>query len=68
VALQLRVGLNSGQVIAGDTGSGSLGYAAAGESVGTAQRMEAVAPPSGGSDRCEVSPPVANSYLRTDTI
>ncbi len=46
-ALQLRVGLNSGQVIAGDIGSGSLGYAATGEDVGMAQRMESVAPPGG---------------------
>ena len=45
VALRLRVGLNSGRVIAGDIGSGSLGYAATGETVGFAQRMESVAPP-----------------------
>ncbi|MGO9100611.1 MAG: AAA family ATPase [Mycobacterium sp.] len=45
VALQLRVGLNSGRVIAGEIGSGSLGYAATGEPVGYAQRMESVAPP-----------------------
>src|SRR5215470_8796144 len=37
VALQLRVGLNSGRVIAGEIG---LGYAATGETVGFAQRME----------------------------
>jgi adenylate cyclase len=47
VALLLRVGLNSGQVIAGEIGSGSLGYAAMGEHVGLAQRMESVAPPGG---------------------
>jgi class 3 adenylate cyclase len=47
VHLRVRVGLNSGRVIAGDTGSGSLGYAATGESVGFAQRMESVAPPGG---------------------
>ena len=47
VALRLRVGLNSGRVIAGELGSGSLGYAATGESVGFAQRMESVAPPGG---------------------
>jgi class 3 adenylate cyclase len=47
VALRLRVGLNSGRVIAGEMGSGSLGYAATGEPVGYAQRMESVAPPGG---------------------
>ena len=47
VELQLRVGLNSGQVIAGEIGSGSLGYTAVGEQVGMAQRMESVAPPGG---------------------
>ena len=45
VALRLRVGLNSGRVIAGEIGSGSLGYAAIGEQVGLAQRMEWAAPP-----------------------
>jgi adenylate cyclase len=47
VALQLRVGLNSGQVIAGEIGSGPLGYTAVGEQVGMAQRMESVAEPGG---------------------
>ena len=47
VALQLRVGLNSGRVIAGEIGSGAMGYAAIGEPVGFAQRMESVAPPGG---------------------
>ncbi len=47
VDLQLRVGLNSGQVIAGEIGSGALGYTAVGEQVGLAQRMESVAPPGG---------------------
>ena len=45
--LRLRVGLNSGQVIAGEIGSGALGYTAVGEQVGMAQRMESVAPPGG---------------------
>jgi class 3 adenylate cyclase len=45
MALRLRVGLNSGRVIAGEIGSGSLGYKAIGEQVGFAQRMESVAPP-----------------------
>jgi class 3 adenylate cyclase len=47
VALRLRVGLNSGRVIAGEMGSGSLGYAATGQPVGFAQRMESVAPRAG---------------------
>ena len=38
--LQSRVGLNSGQVIAGQIGSGPFGYTAVGEQVGMAQRME----------------------------
>jgi adenylate cyclase len=45
VDLGLRVGLNSGQVIAGDIGSGPFGYTAMGEHVGMAQRMESVASP-----------------------
>ncbi len=43
--LRLRVGLNSGPVIAGEIGSGVPGYTAIGEVVGMAQRMEAAAPP-----------------------
>src|ERR1700758_4347869 len=45
--LQLRGGLNSGEVIAGEIGSGPFGYTAIGEQVGMAQRMESVAPPGG---------------------
>ena len=47
VELRLRVGLNSGRVIAGEIGSGSLGYAAIGGQVGFAQRIQTVAPPGG---------------------
>jgi adenylate cyclase len=47
IDLRLRVGLNSGQVIAGEIASGALGYTAIGEQVGMAQRMEAAAPPGG---------------------
>jgi len=47
VDLLLRVGLNSGQVIAGEIGSGPFGYTAVGEQVGMAQRMESTAPPGG---------------------
>lgn len=45
--VQLRIGLNSGRVIAGEVGSKSLGYTTVGEQVGMAQRMESVAPPGG---------------------
>ncbi|MFZ1162484.1 AAA family ATPase [Mycobacterium sp.] len=47
IALKLRVGLNSGEVIAGEVGSGPLGYTAVGAHVGMAQRMESVAAPGG---------------------
>ena len=47
VDLRLRVGLNSGQVIAGEIGSGPFAYTAVGEQVGIAQRMESLAPPGG---------------------
>ena len=47
VDLQLRIGLNSGEVIAGEIGSGPAGYTAIGAQVGMAQRMESVAPPGG---------------------
>lgn len=42
VTLQLRVRLNSGQVIAGEI---ALGYAATGETVGFAERIESAAEP-----------------------
>ena len=47
VDLQCGWGLNSGQVIAGEIGSGPFGYTAVGEQVGMAQRMESIAPPGG---------------------
>ena len=43
IELAVRVGLNSGQVIAGEIGSGTLGYTTIGEHVGLAQRMESAA-------------------------
>jgi adenylate cyclase len=45
--LQIRVGLNSGEVIAGEIGSGPGRYTAVGHHVGLAQRMEAAAPAGG---------------------
>jgi adenylate cyclase len=47
IALQLRIGLNSGQVIAGEISSNAAGYTTIGRQVGMAQRMESVAPAGG---------------------
>ena len=47
ITLQLRIGLNSGRVIAGEVGSTTTSYTTIGEHVGLAQRMESVAPPGG---------------------
>jgi class 3 adenylate cyclase len=47
IDLRVRVGLNSGQVIAGEVGATHLGYTAVGEEVGMAQRMESAAPAGG---------------------
>lgn len=47
ISLELRVGLNSGQVVAGELDGTALSYTAMGEQVGLAQRMESVAPPGG---------------------
>jgi adenylate cyclase len=44
ITLELRVGLNSGRVIAGAVGAGPWSYTALGEQVGMAQRMESAAP------------------------
>ena len=47
IELHLRVGLNSGEVIAGEVGSTTASYTTIGEQVGMAQRMESVAPSGG---------------------
>jgi class 3 adenylate cyclase len=47
VDLRVRVGLNSGQVIAGEFGSAAIGYTAIGEQGGMAQRMESMVTCSG---------------------
>jgi class 3 adenylate cyclase len=47
IDLRLRVGLNSGEVIAGEIGAAAVGYTTIGEQVGMAQRMESAAPPGG---------------------
>ena len=51
VTLRLRVGLNSGEVIAGEIGSGALGYTAVGEQVGMAQPVESLVAPRGDARR-----------------
>lgn len=45
IELSVRIGLNSGQVITGEIGSGPGRYTAVGHSVGMAQRMESAACP-----------------------
>jgi adenylate cyclase len=47
IELQMRVGLNSGDVVAGEIGTGPKSYTAVGHHVGLAQRMESAAPPGG---------------------
>jgi adenylate cyclase len=47
IDMQLRVGLNSGEVITGEIGIGPNPYTAVGHPVGMAQRMEAAAPAGG---------------------
>ena len=47
ITLQLRIGLNSGRVIAGEVGSTTASYTTIGEHVGMAQRMESVVLPGG---------------------
>jgi adenylate cyclase len=47
MAIALRVGLNSGDVVFGQIGSSPQSYTAFGTHVGMAQRMESVAPPGG---------------------
>ena len=47
IALQVRIGLNSGEVVVGDIDSGPMKYTVSGDQVGLAQRMESVAVPGG---------------------
>jgi adenylate cyclase len=47
IEFSLRIGLNSGRVIAGAVGAGPWSYTALGEQVGMAQRMESAAPSGG---------------------
>src|ERR1700722_4775926 len=65
--LQLRVGLNSGEVIAGEIGSGPFGYTAVGEQVGMAQRMETADPPGGVTLTASSSGRVEHSVLLSES-
>ncbi len=47
IDFEVRVGLNSGEVLAGEIGSSATGYTVIGEQVGLAQRMESAAPAGG---------------------
>jgi adenylate cyclase len=47
IDLALRIGLNSGEVIAGEVGSRARSYTTIGDQVGMAQRMESVGEPGG---------------------
>jgi class 3 adenylate cyclase len=47
VSYAVRVGLDSGEVVTGQSGSQPTSYTAVGAHVGMAQRMESVAPPGG---------------------
>lgn len=47
IELHMRVGVNSGHVVAGEIGTGPKSYTAVGHHVGMAQRMESAAPPGG---------------------
>ena len=47
IELAIRIGLNSGEVVVGDIGTGPGRYTAIGHPVGMAQRMESAAPPGG---------------------
>ena len=77
LSLQLRIGLNSGQVIAGEIGSAAAGYTTIGKQVGMAQRMESVAPAGGvmlsestarlAEDRVELGEPELVRIKGTDT-
>jgi class 3 adenylate cyclase/tetratricopeptide (TPR) repeat protein len=62
-----RIGINSGEVIAGAIGEGEGGYTAVGHTVGLAQRMEALAEP-GKAYLAEAAAELARGFLELDDL
>ena len=62
-----RIGINSGEVIAGAIGEGGGGYTAVGHTVGLAQRMEALAEP-GKAYLTEAAAELAHGYLELEDL
>ena len=62
-----RIGINSGEVIAGAIGEGEGGYTAIGHTVGLAQRMEALAEP-GKAYLTEATAELAHGFLALDDL
>ncbi len=62
-----RIGINSGEVIAGAIGEDDGGYTAVGHTVGLAQRMEALAEP-GKAYLTEAAADLAHGYFELDDL
>jgi class 3 adenylate cyclase/tetratricopeptide (TPR) repeat protein len=62
-----RIGINSGEVVAGAIGQGGDGYTAIGHTVGLAQRMEALAEP-GKAYLAEAAAELAHGYFELDDL
>ncbi len=62
-----RIGINSGEVVAGAIGEGDGGYTAVGHTVGLAQRMEALAEP-GRAYLTEAAAELAHGYFELEDL
>jgi class 3 adenylate cyclase/tetratricopeptide (TPR) repeat protein len=62
-----RIGINSGEVVAGAIGEGDGGYTAVGHTVGLAQRMEALAEP-GKAYLTEAAAELAHGFLDLEDL
>jgi class 3 adenylate cyclase/tetratricopeptide (TPR) repeat protein len=63
----VRIGINSGEVIAGSIGGGNDAYTAVGHTVGLAQRMEALAEP-GRAYLTEAAAELAHGYFELEDL